>query len=92
MILSNEERETHLSMVADDRSIWHISSDDPVLQARLEKIGATLVRVGNGGTTHFYTLPSNQVRFIRERKLSDEQRARLSERMRKLRSLQETTS
>jgi hypothetical protein len=40
---TNAERETHLNMVAGDRDIWHVYSDDPVMMARLERIGAKTV-------------------------------------------------
>lgn len=91
MNLSNEERETHLNMVADDRSIWHISSDDPVMQRKLEKVGATLVSEGFGGTTKFYTLPANQVTIRRAVVMSEERKAELSKRMRALHLDQEIT-
>jgi hypothetical protein len=89
--LSNEERETHFNMVASDRSLWEISTDDPVMQRKLERVGATFVREDFSGTTRFYTLPAKQVRLVRERIMSDEQRTVLSERMRAMRADQDAT-
>lgn len=60
---SQSEQETHLNMAADDRSFWEVFSDDPVMQNKLEKLGATLVRVSNNGNGKFYTLHTDQVLF-----------------------------
>lgn len=78
--LTAEEMETHLNMSADDRSFWHIASNDVVMQRRVEKVGATLVK--QRGDTKFYTLPANQVSFRNKSALTDEQRAAMSERAR----------
>ena len=86
MNLTNEERETHLNMVASDRTLWEISTDDPVMIARLEKVGATFVREDFSGNTRFYTLPANQVSIRRAVVMSDKQKAQLAERMRSLNS------
>jgi hypothetical protein len=73
--LSNSERETHINMVADDRSVWAIFSDDPVMIRKLERVGAVLIRTVHGGGKH-YTLPANQISFRNPpRVLSDEERA-----------------
>jgi hypothetical protein len=86
MELSNAERETHLSMVAQDRSIWHVYSDDPVMLRRIEAIGAKLIRIAADGLGRHYELPANQVSLRNVRKpMSEEQRARLADRMRALR-------
>ena len=79
--LTNAERETHISMCADDRSTWTIGSDDPVMQRRFEAVGATLVKAR--GDWREYTLPANQISLRNKRELTDEQRAALSERARK---------
>ena len=75
MNLTLAEMETHLNLTADDRNTWTVSSDDPVMQRRLEAIGATLLREGRNGTTKFYTLRADQV-LLRtgKRKVSDAQR------------------
>jgi hypothetical protein len=91
MNLTLEERETNINMTADDRSQWTISSDDPVMQRRIEAVGATLLRVGRDGTTKFYTLPANQVSFRRPQNLTVEQREGLAERMRAARAAQVIT-
>lgn len=45
--LTNAERETHISMCADDRSMWAIGTDDAYWQRRFEAVGAA-----TGGSTH----------------------------------------
>lgn len=64
------EMETHLNMTADNRSVWEVFSDDPVLQRRLESVGATLVREESSGGKH-YTLPDSQITFRKPRKPMD---------------------
>ena len=81
--LTNAERETHLNMAADNRGVWEIASDDPMMLRRLEAVGATLVR--QRGETRWYTLPAEQVTIRRRRELTDEQRAVLSERAKAMR-------
>jgi len=86
MELSNEERETHLSLVADNRSTWHVYSDDPVMLRRLESIGAKLVRVASNGIGKHYELPANQVTLRRPvAAMSDAKKVELGERLRALR-------
>lgn len=72
------EMETHMNLSAADRGTWEITSDDPVMQRRLESIGATCT--GKRGVLKFYTLPANQVTLRNKRELTDEQRAALSAR------------
>lgn len=76
--LTLAEMETHLNMTADNRDLWEITSDDPVMIRRLRSIGATFVR--KVGLLHYFTLPANQVTLRKARELSDEQRAALRER------------
>jgi thiazole synthase ThiGH ThiG subunit len=85
--LTLEEMETALTMCADDRGTWQVFSDDPVMQRRLEAIGATLVRPANNGIGKFYTLRADQV-LIRtgKRKMSEAQKAQLGDRLRAMRS------
>ena len=81
--LTLQEQETHLSMTADDRSVWAIYSDDQVMQRRLESIGATLVK--NEGAGKHYTLPANQVTLRKPKKpMPEARKAQLAERMRTL--------
>lgn len=75
MNLSLNEQETMLNLVADDRGTWHAYSDDPVMQRKLEAVGAVLIK--SDGTGKHYTLRANQVSFRKgeKRELSDAQRA-----------------
>lgn len=81
MATTNAERETHLNQVADDRSTWEAASNDPVMVARLQRIGAVLVRTV--GETHFYRLRADQV-VIRsgKRKVSERARIEAAQRLR----------
>ena len=76
--LTNAERETHINMVANDRSQWEIFSDDPVMIARLDKIATAYSAKGEG---RFYRLSSKQVTLRNLLVLSDEQRNALRERL-----------
>ncbi len=87
MELTNEERETHLNLVAADRSTWHVYSDDPVMQRRLENACAVCVKVEKSGGKH-YTLPANHLSFRKPRQLSDEQREALAARLAQARNAQ----
>lgn len=78
--LTNAERETYISMTADNRDTWHIFSDDPVMQRRFESIGATLTKERGG--SKWYTLPANQISLRNPSKLTEEQREELSRRAR----------
>lgn len=59
-----EEMETHFNIVASDRSIVFVYSDDRVMQRKIEAVGATLVKEEQGGGKH-YTLPANQLSLRR---------------------------
>ena len=75
--LTNAERETHLSMTAEDRSVWTIGTDDPVMQRRFESIGATLTKERGG--SKWYTLPANQISLRNPPKpMSEERKAELA--------------
>jgi hypothetical protein len=76
--LTLAEMETHFNMSAANRDVWEITSDDPVMQKRLEKIGATLT--SKRGDLKFYTLPANQVTLRNKSTLTDEQREHLRQR------------
>lgn len=86
MNLTLTEMETHLNMTADDRGTWQVYSDDPVLQRRLESVGATIVRLSADGNGKHYALPANQVSFRKARVLTEEQRAQYAARLRALRT------
>lgn len=68
-------------MMAEDRSVWSIGSDDPVWQGRFEAIGAKLV--SQRGEWKEYTLPANQISLRNPSKLTPEQREERAERARK---------
>ncbi len=73
--LTLEEQETHLNMTADNRGMWAVYSDDPVMMRRLESIGAQLVREERSGGRH-YELRADQVVLRKgKRQLSEAQRA-----------------
>ena len=81
--LTNAERETILTLSADDRGTWNVFCDDPVMIRKLEKIGATLTEDKMGGKV--YTLPAACVLLRKQpakRQLTDDQRAELAARMR----------
>lgn len=71
---SLEEMETHLNMVAADRSRWEVFTDDPVWIGRLEKLGFVATRITGVGKE--FVLSADQV-VIRQgkRRISEEQRA-----------------
>lgn len=83
--LSNEERETHLNMVANDRGTWHCYTDDPIMQQRLERLGITCAKQDKSGGKH-YVIPANQVTIRRKRELTEEQRTNLAERMKRMKA------
>ena len=73
------ERETILSMMADKRVVWTVTSDDPVMVAKLRKIAEpVLVR----GDLYEFELRAEQVSFrAGKRKVSDETRRASAERL-----------
>lgn len=80
--LTLEEMETSLYCNATDRGTWHVYSDDPVWQRRLEAAGATLVQETHGGGKK-YTLRADQITFRKgKRVISDERKAQLAARLR----------
>ena len=91
--LTNEERETTLSLVADNRNLWHVFSDDPVMVNRLKRIGAVEVEGRPGETGAHFTLDASQVLLRKgKRTLSEASRAASAERLRagKLKSVSST--
>lgn len=82
--LSNDERETHLNMVANDRNTWTVYTDDPVMAARLNKIAIGISK----GFGKEYTLRADQVVLRKgKRAVSDAQRKLLSNRLAARRAL-----
>ncbi len=80
MTTTNEERETVLSMAADDRHTWHAATNDPVMMRRLDGIGAELVNTR--GETRFYRLRADQVLLRKgKRHVSDETRRAAAQRL-----------
>lgn len=72
------EKETMMNMVADDRSYWEVFSDDEVMQARLEKVGAELIRTASSGEGKFYRLRTDQVHIRKgKRQYSEEEKVRM---------------
>ena len=68
-------------MVADDRASWHVASNDPIMQGRLQRIGAELVRTV--GETRFYRLRADQVLLRKgKRQMSEQERTERAERLR----------
>lgn len=81
--LTLEEMETNINMVAANRSVWEVSSDDPVMQRKLEKANAKLIKEKDG--CKFYQMDAAQITFRKgKRQLSTAQKERLSERMKQL--------
>lgn len=76
MKLMLEEMETHFNVSADNRGIFHVHSDDPVWQKRLEGIGLEAIKVSADGTSKEYLLPANQLKL--RKPMSKEERARRS--------------
>lgn len=78
--LSNEERETHLSMTGDNHKEFICFTDDPYWVRRLDKI-AEGKPVGKGKE---YRLQANQVTIRavpKRRELSDEERQQIAQRL-----------
>lgn len=73
MKLTNEERETHLNLVAADREWWEVFTDDPVMVRKLDKI-ADGQAMGQGKT---YRLHRSQVSLRQRRIVSDSEREKM---------------
>ncbi len=65
--LTTSERETILTQTADDRSTWHLFTDDPTMARRLDKLGAA--RLPSRPGTAEFELSADQV-LIRRGKRS----------------------
>ena len=82
--LTNEERETHYNISAANRHIVEVTSDDPVEQRAIEKVGGVAYQVR--GDTKYYRLPRNQFSLRNPPKpMPEEKRAALAERLAKMR-------
>lgn len=85
-VLTLEERETHISQCADDRSRWDVFSEDSVFIAKLRRLGFEPTRTSATGA--WFTLPASAVSIRKPRQLDEQKRAMLSERMRQTRARQ----
>lgn len=68
--LTNEERECHFNMTADNRNVWEVFTDDPIWITRLDKIATAYKETDNA---KWYRLGAGQVSV--RKMLTDEQRA-----------------
>lgn len=84
--LALDEQETNFTIEATDRNLLYIFSNDSVWQARIEKLGIAPYRVDGYGKFYNVNLEESFTFVLRKkRKMSDEQRQLLSERMRSFR-------
>lgn len=83
---SLEETETHLSMVASNRKIWELFTEDIVVQRKMARLGIKPIRETSNGVGKFYSIPSNQISIRRARTttMSEENKKKASERMKKM--------
>lgn len=82
--LTNEERESHFNISAANRHIVEITSDDPVEQAKIEKVGCVAYQIR--GETKYYRMPRNQFSLRNPPKpMSEEKRQQLAEQLAKMR-------
>ena len=89
--LKLDERETHISQSADDRSKWVVYSDDAVMLTRIDKMmekDDTITRESLG-VGFQYTLSKRHVSLRVPRKVSDEERERLKAQLAKAREKQQ---
>jgi hypothetical protein len=89
--LSLEEQETVIQQNAANRNTWHISTDDAVMQRRLERLGITPTYTSNDGQYKEYDVGTDQI-FIRKGKrvLSPKQQEAAAERARAMRAKRKT--
>jgi len=71
--LTLEERETAVMQSADDRGTWKIYTDDPVMIAKLERLGMPCV-IREDGIGREYIVEANQVSFRRKRIMTEEEK------------------
>jgi hypothetical protein len=81
MRLTLEEMETAFYQNAANRGEWQVNCDDPVMQRKLESIGAELIHTSADGGFKQYKLKASQIRFRRE--MTEEERVKLSQRFKK---------
>ena len=86
LLPSNEDRETHLSLVASNRVTWEVYTEDPVMIRRLDKITN---RVRETLTGVYYKLDKSQVSLKKKRVLTEEQRKALQQRAKNMRQKQD---
>ena len=78
--LANSERETHISMTADNRDEWIIFTDDPVMANRFDKFAEFIEEKDSG---RHYRMRRNQITIgkgYKKKDLTDEERKILSDR------------
>ena len=73
--LSLAERETGLSLMADDRTTWIVHSNDPWFWRKMAGLGIEPVYT-LGYETRVYHLDAHTVSFRKKMQLSDDERAR----------------
>lgn len=86
MNLTSEERETLISLCADDRTTAYAFSDDPTMQRKLERAGAVITKVHPSGGKE-YRLEARQIsirKIAAKRNMTPEQKANARERMKKM--------
>lgn len=76
-----DERETNFTIEATDRGIVRVFSNDTVWQGRLEKLGIVADRESGYGKFYKIDLENFNFSLRQRRKLNDEQRAALRERL-----------
>ena len=82
--LAVSERETHLNLTADNRGVWEVYSDDPVMIRKLDKIAQAHRETPTG---KYWMLSADQVRFYRQPTSSE--RAEYKKRGRRLQRYQQ---
>jgi hypothetical protein len=63
--LTGWEQETHLNLIAADRSVWEVFTDDPVMVGKFDKMveGDHIEFVRTVGEGKAYRIPFNQISF-----------------------------
>lgn len=80
------DQEIHINQAMDDPSTWHVFTDSPKWQRRLEKMGVPVVRVMGDGVGREYKLRLDQILFRKGKMaLSAAERSQRSARMQAMR-------
>jgi hypothetical protein len=80
--LTLEERETHISMSRDKPGEWDVYTDDPIMIRKFERIGLECYHTAAGGGK-FFTLPDSQITIRKKRIVSEEERERKRQQIKK---------